>query len=135
MNCIFCQIIKKEIPARIVYEDAKFLAFLDIEPNTHGHTLVIPKNHADNFTSMSSVAAAELIQVVHKIAPQLVEVLDADGYNLAINNGRAAGQLVDHAHWHIIPRWTDDNLIHWPHSQIAKEKLEETFAKLQDKIK
>lgn len=135
MNCIFCQIIKKEIPARIIYEDNNFLAFLDIEPNTYGHTLVIPKIHADNFSSLSAQAAADLILAVHKIAPQLVDVLGADAYNLAINNGRAAGQLVDHAHWHIIPRWTDDNLIHWPHSQIAKEKLEETFAKLQGKIK
>jgi histidine triad (HIT) family protein len=135
MNCIFCKIINKEIPAKIIYEDDNFLAFLDIEPNTYGHTLVISKNHADNFTSMSSSAVAELIQVVHKIAPQLVEILGADGYNLAINNGRAAGQLVDHAHWHIIPRWVDDNLIHWPHSQIAKEKLAETFTKLEGRIK
>lgn len=135
MNCIFCQMIKKEIPAKVIYEDNRFLAFLDIEPNTYGHTLLIPKNHVDNFSSLSSSAAAELIQVAHKIAPQLVNILGADAYNLAINNGRAAGQLVDHAHWHIIPRWIDDNLIHWPHSQIAKAKLEETFTKLQGQIK
>lgn len=134
MECIFCKIIKKEIPAKIVYEDAKFLAFLDIEPNTYGHTLVIPKEHADNFSSLSSEAAGALIQAVHHVAPQLVKLLGADAYNLAINNGRAAGQLVEHAHWHIIPRWIDDNLIHWPHSQAAKEHLDETFAKLQAKI-
>ncbi len=135
MDCIFCKIIKKEIPAKIIYEDDKFLSFLDIEPNTEGHALVISKDHVENFSSLSSLAAAELIQAVHKIAPQLVKILGADGYNLAINNGRAAGQLVDHAHWHIIPRWTDDNLIHWPHSQLAKEKLDLTFTKLEGQIK
>ncbi len=135
MDCIFCKIIKKEIPAMFIYEDDKFLSFLDIEPNTIGHALVIPKEHIENFSSLSSQLAAELIQVVHKIAPQLVKILGADGYNLAINNGQAAGQLINHAHWHIIPRYLDDNLVHWPHSQDAKEKLTSTFAKLEDKIK
>ncbi len=135
MDCIFCKIIKKEIPAKIIYEDDKFLSFLDIEPNTEGHALVISKDHVENFSSLSAQAAAELIQAVHKIAPQLARILGADGYNLAINNGRAAGQLVDHAHWHIIPRYVGDNLVHWPHSQAAKEKLDLTFTKIEGQIK
>lgn len=135
MDCIFCKIIAKEIPASILYEDENFLAFLDIEPNTHGHTLVIPKKHAVNFTVLGQAELSSLMQAVHKIAPQLVNILEADGYNLALNNGAAAGQLIEHVHWHIIPRWTNDNLIHWPHSQEAKNKLAETFNKLKGQIK
>ena len=135
MDCIFCKIIKKEIPAKIIYEGEDCLAFLDINPNTHGHALAIPREHAADFSSMSEDAARRLIVGVHRIAPQLVKILGADGYNLALNNGQAAGQLVGHVHWHIIPRVNDDNLVHWPHSEVAKAKLEETYQNLKGMIK
>lgn len=135
MDCIFCKIVNKEIPAKIFFENEKYLAFLDITPNTIGHSLVIPKEHVDNFSSESDQQAAEHIKVVHQIAPQLVNVLGADGYNVAINNGAAAGQLIMHAHWHIIPRYHDDGLKHFAHSEEAKNKLDETFNKLDAKIK
>lgn len=135
MDCIFCKIVNKEIPAKIIFENDKYLAFLDITPNTIGHTLVIPKEHVDSFSNESDQQAVEHIQAVHKIAPQLVKIVRADGYNVAINNGAAAGQIIMHAHWHIIPRYHHDGLKHFDHSEEAKNKLDDTFNKLNAKIK
>lgn len=134
MDCIFCKIVNKEIPAKIIFENDKYLAFLDITPNTIGHTLVIPKEHIDSFSDENDQQAAEHIQVVHKIAPQLVKIVGADGYNVAINNGAAAGQIIMHAHWHIIPRYRDDGLKHFAHSEEARGHLDQTFNKLSGKI-
>lgn len=135
MDCIFCKIVKKEIPAKSIFENDKYLAFLDITPNTIGHTLVIPKKHIDNFAEQSSDEAAEHIRVVHQIAGQLQNILEADGFNVAINNGQAAGQIINHVHWHIIPRYKNDGLLHFAHSEEAKNKLDETLKKINGQIK
>lgn len=135
MNCIFCKIINKEIPARIIFENDDYLAFLDIEPNTLGHSLVIPKKHIENFAAQTDDQAAEHMRVVHRIGLQLHRLLSSAGFNVAINNGRSAGQLVDHVHWHIIPRYEGDGLQHFAHSPEAKEKLDEVFKKLNAQIK
>lgn len=135
MDCIFCKIVKKEIPAKIFFENDKYLAFLDITPNTVGHTLVIPKEHVADFSSESHILAAEHIQVVHQLAPQIISILGVPAYNVAINNGAAAGQVILHAHWHIIPRYADDGLQHFVHSEDAKNNLDKTFNKLNGQIK
>jgi histidine triad (HIT) family protein len=135
MDCIFCKIVKKEIPARIIFENDKYLAFLDITPNTIGHTLVIPKKHINNFVEQSSDEVAEHIKLVHQIAGQLQNILEADGFNVAINNGQAAGQIINHVHWHIIPRYENDGLLHFAHSEEAKNKLDETLKKINGQIK
>jgi histidine triad (HIT) family protein len=135
MDCIFCKIINKEIPSSIIYEDDNFLCFLDIAPNTRGHSLVIPKQHTNNFTELDNNKVGEFAKLVHKLAPQIVEALGADGYNLGLNNGAVAGQVVEHVHWHIIPRYTDDGLKHWEKNKLEATKLDETFNILKDKIK
>lgn len=135
MECIFCKIVNKDIPARIIFENENYLSFLDIEPNSIGHALVIPKKHITNFTAETPEQAAEHMKITHQIARQLNELLSSDGFNVAINNGRVAGQLVDHVHWHIIPRYTNDGFEHFPHSQAAKSKLDETYNKLNGQIK
>ncbi len=135
MNCIFCKIINKEIPAQIIFENDGYIAFLDIEPNTLGHTLVIPKKHINNFSEETPEEAADHIRIVHRVATQLKNILPSDGFNVAINNGRAAGQLVDHVHWHIIPRYEGDGLKHFAHSAEAKSKLDEVFNKINGQIK
>lgn len=134
MDCLFCKIINKEIPSRVIYEDDNYLSFLDINPNTKGHCLVIPKEHIKNFTELTEKQTTELIKVVKNIAPKLVELLDIKDYNLALNNGSIAGQIVGHIHWHIIPRYKDDGLKHWGSNQEEIDKLEETFNKLKNKI-
>jgi len=134
MNCLFCKIINKEIPAKVIYEDENYLSFLDINPNTKGHALVIPKKHVATFVELSGAEAADLAQVVHKIAPQLIDALGANGFNLGLNNGPAAGQIVEHVHWHIIPRYTGDGLVHWSADQTESARLDDTLAKIKGKI-
>ena len=81
MDCLFCKIINKEIPSKVIYEDDNYLSFLDINPNTKGHILVIPKKHVKNFTELTEEQATELIKVVKKIAPKLVSILGVEDYN------------------------------------------------------
>ena len=141
-ECLFCKIINKEIPSQIIYEDENYLGFLDINPNTEGHALVVPKKHVDNFTNLTNQEAGDLLMAVHKIAPKLAKILGTETYYVALNNGKVvvsedgqvAGQLIDHVHWHIVPRYQNDGLMHWPINDQAKEKLDETFQKLQNKI-
>lgn len=104
MDCLFCKIIAGEIPAHKVYEDDHVFAFLDIGPVSAGHTLVIPKTHAENLCAGSREDAACLMQVVHGIAPAIMRAVDASGYNLGMNHGVSAGQDVLHTHLHIMPR-------------------------------
>lgn len=110
-NCIFCRIVSGQDPATRVYEDEHVLAFLDIRPVTRGHTLVIPKLHADDLTDLSPDSAARVFQVGHSLARAVrVANLRADGANLVINDGRAAFQTVGHTHLHVVPRHKGDVL-------------------------
>ncbi len=104
MPCLFCKIIAKEIPAEIVFENDQVLAFLDIGPVSEGHTLVVPKRHAENLSSGSEEDAQSLIFAVHDLAPRILQAVGADGYNLGMNHGESAGQEVMHTHMHIMPR-------------------------------
>lgn len=105
MNCIFCAIAAGEIPSFKVYEDELVLAYLDINPFTRGHTLVIPKVHSSGLLDTSDETLAAMIVRVKKIAAHLKEKLGADGFNILQNNGEAAGQTVHHLHFHIVPRY------------------------------
>ncbi len=132
MDCIFCKIIDKEIPARIVYEDDKYLAFLDINPVNKGHTLVIPKDHVATYSELDNEQAADMAKKAHQLAPQIVQALGAKGFNLCLNNGSVAGQIIDHVHFHIIPRFGGDNLQLWPGKEEEIDLLDETFSKLKE---
>ncbi|WP_459201879.1 HIT family protein [Methanococcus sp. CF] len=105
--CIFCDIVKGDIPARIIYEDDKFLAFMDAFPRAVGHTLVIPKEHFETFDELPEELACEMMNVIYKIVKKL-EKLDMDGYNILNNNKQVSGQEVPHVHFHIIPRYEDE---------------------------
>lgn len=106
MQCLFCSIISGEIPCQKVYEDENTFAFLDIGPVSEGHTLVVPKVHAMDLASGSLEAAEQIMRTVYRIAPAILKAVGADGYNLGMNHGEAAGQDVMHAHVHIMPRKT-----------------------------
>jgi len=107
-SCIFCRIIKGEIPAARVYEDEHVLAFMDIGPVVKGHTLVIPKSHHNPLMETPPEVLHQLISVVQKIARAQMKGLQADGINVSQANGEAAGQVVPHIHFHVIPRFTAD---------------------------
>ena len=102
--CIFCKIAKGEIPAKILYEDEKTLAFLDISPRSKGHTLVIPKEHYETFEELPEEVAIGLINTIKRVIMKL-KSLNPDGYNILNNNRPVAGQEVPHVHFHIIPRY------------------------------
>ena len=111
-NCIFCEIVAGRLPACMVYEDAGTLAFMDIGPIVPGHTLVIPRQHYDPLTDVPVAVLHALMEVVQKIARAQMEALGADGVNIMQANGAAAGQVVPHVHFHVIPRYQDDGH-HW----------------------
>ena len=109
---IFEKIIRREIPATIVYEDDDTLAFMDIGPIIKGHTLVIPKTCYDPITETPDEVVAKLMIIAKRIAAAQMKTLGADGVNIMQNNGKAAGQEVPHIHIHVIPRFDDDGH-HW----------------------
>jgi len=112
-ECIFCKIIEKNIPAEIVYDDEDVIAFLDINPVHPGHALVMPKQHIEKFVDVPPDQCKNLAGVIQKIMKSLTGELGYDGVNLIQNNGTAAGQIVPHLHFHVIPRKTGDGFAHW----------------------
>ena len=108
MECIFCNIRDKKSEAEILFEDENILAFLDIQPINYGHTLVITKNHYDNFLTVPKEELDKLINATQFIAGAIKRSLKADGFNVISNNGLPAGQSVYHFHFHIIPRFNND---------------------------
>ncbi len=128
MECVFCKIIKNELPAEIVYEDEKSIVFLDIRPTSPGHCLVIPKEHYENLLSTPEELVTHLIGVARKVAKAVSLALGADGVNIHINNGSAAGQVIFHTHLHIIPRYTGDGLKLWPGAEYKNEEEKKQIA-------
>ena len=133
-DCIFCKIIKGEIPCTKIYEDNKFLAFLDIAPVNFGHTLIIPKEHFKDTLETPDEILSELIIVGKRIGGALIKSLPAEGFNLSTNNGEAAGQVVFHTHFHIIPRRSDDGLTHWPKKEYKEGEAEGVAEKIKKAI-
>lgn len=118
-NCIFCKIVQGQIPCAKVYEDQDFLAFLDIGPVRPGHALVVPKAHHATLLDLPADLAAGYLPTAQRVARAVLAVTGAAGFNLIMNNFRAAGQLVDHAHFHVIPRAADDGLHFWPQGSYS----------------
>lgn len=111
MSCVFCAIVAGDAPAIRIYEDADYLALLDIRPFTRGHTLVIPKAHTVDLTDTPSETVAQLTRIGQRIAKAArASGLHADGNNIAINDGKAAFQSVFHIHLHVVPRRSGDKL-------------------------
>ena len=109
-NCVFCAIAANEIPSFKVYEDDLVLAYLDINPFSKGHTLVIPKEHSSGLLDTSDETLAALVARVKKVASHLKATLPCDGFNILQNNGEAAGQTVMHIHFHIVPRYGKEEI-------------------------
>ncbi|RJQ30804.1 HIT family protein [Candidatus Parcubacteria bacterium] len=121
-QCVFCKIARKELPADITHEDEDFLAFLDINPVNRGHTLLIPKSHYANLYDLSDETISKMSVLMKKIAASVKRAAKADGINLIMNVEGAAGQIVPHAHFHIIPRFSNDGLRHWPGKPYANKE-------------
>jgi histidine triad (HIT) family protein len=113
-NCIFCKIVKGDIPSEKVFEDDKIISFMDINPNNKGHTLVITKEHYETFDKIPQELLSELTIVTQKVAKSVSEATSCHGFNIVMNNEKAAGQLVPHVHFHIIPRFENDGVMKSP---------------------
>jgi len=120
---IFTKIIRREIPSEVVYENDAVLAFLDISPNNPGHTLVIPKTHSTNLFDITEDSWMHVMEAVRVLAPKIQKAVQADGINIQMNNGEAAGQIIMHTHVHIIPRFSGDGYKHWPAHPYADGEM------------
>ena len=134
-DCIFCKIIKGDIPCSKIYEDEHVLSFLDINPINPGHCLVVPKNH---YVTLLDIPPGELqacITACQKIAKAVYRSVDAPGFNLLQNNFREAGQLVDHLHFHLIPRLKGDGfLTPWRAKSYSAGEMEKVLEKIKAEI-
>ena len=134
MDCIFCKIITKDIPSKILYEDADTISFLDAFPVAKGHTLVIPKKHYSKIQDLPSSVNQKLFETVHKMTGK-VDSLQGSTL-IAIHNGKESGQEVPHVHVHLIPRSTIDSA--GPVHSMFKDKIElseSEIATLYDTLK
>jgi len=109
-DCVFCRSARREAPAHIVYEDEHTLAFLDINPVTRGHTLVIPKRHYNDLFAIPVEELEAVAVTAQRVARALRRGLGAEGINLLQSSGVLAGQVVLHFHLHVIPRYRNDGL-------------------------
>jgi len=131
-DCVFCKMVAGQVPVVKIYEDDTVLAFLDIGPISDGHTLVIPKQHFERLHECPAELLGRVSSRLGKIAGAVAAAMNSDGYNLLCNNGRAAGQLVEHVHFHIIPRNAGDGVFsRWPSYKYEGGKAEV----LADKIR
>ena len=120
--CVFCEIVAGRAPSHVVFEDAENLAFLDIFPFTRGHLLVVPKRHVDRLVDLRPPEFGSFLGAVVQSCRQ-VEQLSRD-YNVGLNQGRLAGQIVFHLHFHVIPRYDDGN----PFGQTPRTRLDDATA-------
>ena len=129
-DCIFCSIVAGDLPASVVAADDTAVAFLDINPLTTGHTLVVPRRHVSDVLSADG-ATADVSALLESTAALLVERLDADGLNVFQASGAPAGQTVFHLHFHLLPRWADDGLlnVHSIRTQVREDPAT-TYARL-----
>ena len=109
-NCVFCRIIRGEVKSDVVAESNSFFAILDIKPNAKGHTLVIPKKHYVTLLDIPNNLGEEMLKFTKQVATELMDKKFGDGFNLVMNNLEVAGQVVMHAHIHVIPRKEGDGL-------------------------
>lgn len=120
-DTIFMKIIRREIPAHVVYEDDDTIAFLDVNPTAPGHTLVVPKTFAENIFDVDDTTLAAVMRTVRRIAPAVRDAVGAHGVHINSNHGAAAGQIVPHLHIHIIPRHDRSEFEFWPQEDISAD--------------
>lgn len=128
-SCIFCKIVRGEAPSVKIYEDTDTMAFMDIGPVVKGHTLIIPKAHYERIYDTPPELLQKIIVVVQKVATAVMKGLNADGVNVTQANGRAAGQVVFHIHFHVIPRFESDGALRgWRPGKYESPNEMEDFA-------
>ncbi|MEM0288057.1 MAG: HIT domain-containing protein [Nitrososphaerota archaeon] len=133
-DCIFCRIVKRELPAYIVYEDTKYIAFLDKAPFSEGHTLVCPKEHGETIWDMNEQDIGGLFMIASRLSKAIVDAMQADGFRFVQNNGEAANQVVAHVHVHVVPVKKDDKGKMMGRIKISEDKMKDIADKITTKI-
>lgn len=135
-ECLFCKIAKGEIPSKKIFEDESAIAFLDINPANRGHCLVVPKKHFENIYDIDDKTLEKVIIIAKNLSKLIKEKLACNGINLVQNNERHAGQIVNHFHVHIIPRYENDNVvITYQRVQLSDADFEDIQKKLSETAK
>ena len=131
-DCIFCKIVEGKIPSAKVYEDSKTFAFLDIMPANKGHCLVVPKSHSQNLIDINEEDLIALMKTAKKVAKAMSLSFGNASFNIVMNNGKEAGQIVFHAHIHLIPRFQKDRLrIKWSHLKYEGDEMKDYTEKIR----
>lgn len=131
MDCVFCRIVKGELPCYKVYEDEGTLVFMDIAKDADGHMLAIPKGHVESILDCDEETLGTLMTTVKLVSNHLVGNCGYEGVNLLNASGESAGQSVPHFHIHLLPRKSGDGLDTWPRLGGAKEPIEAMHEKLK----
>ena len=127
-KCIFCKIVQGLAPKQSLYETRTILAFLDNNPVNPGHVLVIPKEHFSTVFDVPPALGADVLEAVQIVGKAVMLATKADGLNVFQNNFRTAGQRVDHAHWHLVPRFEGDGHRLWPQRPYDSQEVMERMA-------
>ncbi len=134
-DCVFCKMVAGQIPVTKIYEDKVVLSFLDIGPISDGHTLVIPKQHFESIHDCPGELLGQVGSCLGEIAKAVSVAMNSDGYNVLCNNGRAAGQLVEHLHFHIIPRSAGDGVFdRWPSYKYQEGQIDIIADRIRNKL-
>ncbi len=134
-DCIFCKIVRGEISSARVIETDESVAFLDINPVIQGHTLLVPKAHYARLADLPDSLAGAVCALLPRLARAVVAATGAQGLNVIVNNGHAAGQTIDHCHWHLIPRFSGDPVNWpWPHSEYVGDELGQMKFRIQREL-
>ena len=117
-DCVFCKIIKKEVPTEVVYDCDDVIAFMDVKPIVRGHVLVVPKVHSADLLDTDDDVMVHLMHDVKKVGKAVMKAMKAEGMTITTNKGEASGQSVFHLHFHLIPRFAKDGLKGWAHQEV-----------------
>ncbi len=135
-DCIFCKISEGRLPSSKVYESDTLYAFLDLNPCHKGHTLIIPRQHCRDIFEVDPAIGGDVLRAMKDIAAALKKVTGCTGVNVLQNNGRDAGQMVDHLHWHLIPRFAGDGFKLWPQGKYeTMDEMNAMAGQLRDALR
>ena len=135
MDCIFCDIVKKKIPAYKLYEDDDIISILDINPVSSGHSLIIPKKHYATFLETPKDILNKIMGKSYAIVEGITKAMNSEGYNLLINNNSCSGQVIPHIHIHVIPRKENDGAsLNWKTFSCQDKEFAGTFKLIKDCI-
>ncbi|MFO7596905.1 MAG: HIT family protein [Desulfocurvibacter africanus] len=135
-QCIFCRIAAGEVPCAKIHESERLLAFLDIAPSMKGHTLLVPKEHYRTLLDLPSDLGEEILAALKVVGRAVMEGTGADGLNFGVNTNAAAGQVVMHAHFHLIPRFAGDGLKLWGQTSYAgKEEMNDYAQRIASAVR